>query len=45
MKNKLVKCVVIAAGMASPGWGQTTITGNSMALQSSGAAAPATAGR
>ena len=39
MKNKLVKCVVIAAGMASPSWGQTLITGSAMPLQSSGAAA------
>ena len=39
MKKKLVKCVVIAGGMASPSWGQTLITGSAMPLQSSGAAA------
>jgi fibronectin-binding autotransporter adhesin len=39
MKNKLVKCVVIAGAMASPSWGQTLITGSAMPLQSSGATA------
>jgi autotransporter-associated beta strand protein len=37
--KKIVKYVVIAGGISSPGWAQTTINGNSMALQSSGASA------
>jgi autotransporter-associated beta strand protein len=35
----MVKCLVIAGGFSSPAWGQTTINGDNLALQSSGAAA------
>jgi autotransporter-associated beta strand protein len=37
--KRIVKCLVIAGGFSSPAWGQTTINGDNLALQSSGAAA------
>jgi autotransporter-associated beta strand protein len=37
--KKFVKYVVIAGGVSSPAWAQTTIDGDNMALQSSGASA------
>ena len=39
MKKRMVKCLVIAGGFSSPAFAQTTINGDNLALQSSGAAA------
>jgi autotransporter-associated beta strand protein len=36
--RRVVKCFVLVGGLSTPAWAQTTINGNVMALQSSGAA-------